>query len=171
MPVWILHGLLARGSAIIPRHGNNTAISFCYTLRSESNRERVRDKQKGRDKSRQSIEGKDEDRRGGKGERQRESTKGGIQDVFTVELILPAVQGQTHKPLLFSPLNERMGNRDRLMQPSLVTLPSHHSLRPSHMYANTHTHISLLIEYTHTHPIHIEGGDLQHMGKSSTKAK
>lgn len=34
------------------------------------------------------------------------------------------------------------------MQPSLVTLPSHHSLRPSHMYANTHTHISLLMEYT-----------------------
>lgn len=82
LPVWILHSLLARGSAIIPRHGNNTAISFCYTLRSESNRERVRDKQQGRDKSRQSIEGKDEDRTGGKRERQRESTKG-IQDVFT----------------------------------------------------------------------------------------
>lgn len=112
LPVWILHGLLARGSAIIPRHGNNTAISFCYTLRSESNRERVRDKQQGRDKSRQSIEGKDEDRRGGKGERQRESTKG-IQDVSTVELlrkrIWPAVQGQTHKPLLFSPLMSAWG--------------------------------------------------------------
>ncbi len=55
--------VLARGLSIITQHSNNTAISYCYTLRSERNRGRVRDKQQGRDKERVSVAGQDGERR------------------------------------------------------------------------------------------------------------
>lgn len=60
--------VLARGPPIITKHSNNTAISYCYTLRSESNREKERDKQQGRDKERKKCgrAGWREERRGRK---------------------------------------------------------------------------------------------------------
>lgn len=76
-----------------------------------------------------------------RGERRKErdkevSVKEAQQDVFTVKLlrkrICSTAKGQTQTQFLFSPLNECMGSGDRLMQPSPVTLPSHHSLPLTH---------------------------------------
>lgn len=81
--------VLATGPPIITQHSNNTAISYCHTLRSESNRERVRDKQQGRDKERKSVAGQDGEMREGekKETKKKVRVKGVKQHVFTLKLL------------------------------------------------------------------------------------
>lgn len=89
-----------------------------------------RDKQEEGDKKRKSEARQNRGMRGGGGHKD-VSARGTQQDVIPAELlkkrICSTAEGQSHIEFLFSPLNERTGSGDRLLQPSSVTLPSHHS--------------------------------------------
>lgn len=87
-PVRILSAasVLARGPPIISQHGNNTVISFCYTLGSESNRERRGDKQQEGDKDGGKKCCRTGRREEGEGERRRERREHNRMVFFTVKL-------------------------------------------------------------------------------------